>query len=185
MNIFNLDVSTGELIISDPAILADDIYNSIYNRDKKLLVFIWWVADNRSPLVTKGYDLNTKIANACKRLDINPVSIDSQVLKAIEHYTEDFSSLSAITLNTARMGLRTGIEITHRLIEEINKEVKKDLDDVTMNNVITKLTNIKKLNREFIEGINDLKHAESKFVEEGLNVERKAGGDLIPPSARV
>jgi len=184
MNIFNLDVSTGDLIISSPEILADGIYGDIYKRDKKLLVFLWWVADNRSPLVTKGYDLETKIENACNRLSISPTSIDNQMRQAIEHYTNDFSSLSAIALNTARMGLQTAIVITNKLVEEINKEIKLKLDDVTMNNVITKLTNIKKLNREFIEGVNDLKNAESKFVEEQLNVERRAGGEVVPPSAK-
>ena len=81
------------------------------------------------------------------------------------------------------MGLQTAIVITHKLIAEINKDIKQNLDDVAMNNVITKLTNIKKLNREFIEGVNDLKNAQSKFVEEQLSVERKAGGEIVPPSA--
>ena len=184
MNLFNLDTNTGELIISEPAILGDTIYNSLYKRNSKLITLIWWVADNRSPLVVKGLDTETKINEACIRLDISPVSVDSEVRKGIEQYTKDFTSLSSTALNTARMGLNTAIIITNKLIEELNKEAVQEYDDVVINNLITKLTNIKKLNREFIEGVTDLKSAESKFVDEQLNLERRAGGELVPPSAK-
>ena len=185
MNLFNLDTNTGDVIISEPAIMSDELYSSLYKRNKKLITFIWWVADNRSPLVVKGLDLETKINEACLRLGMSPVSIDAEVRKGIEQYKNDFTSLSSTALNTARMGLNTAIIITNKLIEEVNKEVMKAKDDVVMNNIITKLTNIKKLNREFIDGVADLKGAESKFVDEQLNLERRAGGELVPPSAKV
>ena len=185
MNLFNLDTNTGDLIISEPAILSDVVYNRVYMRNPMLMTLVWWVADNRSPLVVKGLDRQTKIEEACRRLEISPISIDKEVNEAIDKYESDFSSLSAIALNTARMGLNTAIIITNKLIEEINKEASKDYDEVTVNNIIVKLTNIKKLNREFIDGVADLKGAEGKYVEEQLNIERRAGGELVPPSAKV
>lgn len=182
MSFLNIN-EKGQLVVSNPEILYNKAFKILADSDMRLLLLVWWVADNRSPIKKAGYPINDRILKVCHKLGIDTLLVDDNVHAAIKEYEELNTSLAAETLTSIRSGMRASISVVNKTTESLNNWVQVEFDDTRLkqlnNHIELMLDKAKKLS----DVLESLKKAEINFEQEQDNGKKRQGGKPIAPSA--
>lgn len=182
MNLFSID-DKGLLVVDNNEILATPEFVAIVKKNKDLLKLVWFVADTRSPISSKGISTEEKIKEALKRFSFNLDDIDmTLVTKAIQYY-ETCKNSAEILVDTLRTGFNVSNIIANETIKAIQKYAETEMGIEEAKGLLNHIKTLKEIASSLPKELAALKEAEYNLSLYNENKKLLAGGKPIAPSA--
>lgn len=184
MNLFSID-DKGLLVVGNSEILATPEFVVLIKKNKELLKIVWFVADTRSPISSKGISTEEKIQEALKRFTFKLDDLDMTLItKAIAVY-EQYKTAPEILVETLRIGFNVSNTIANETIKAIQTYAKSSISIDEAKALIGHIKALKEIASSLPKEIAALKEAEYNLALVSDNSKLRAGNKPIAPSAEV
>ena len=184
MNLFSID-DKGLLVVDNNEILAAPEFVAIIKKNKELLKLIWFVADTRSPISSKGISMEEKISEALKRFNFKLDDIDMTLITKAINYYESCKNSAEILVDTLRTGFNISNIIANETIKAIQKYTETELNIDEAKSLLSHIKTLKEIASSLPKELAALKEAEYNLSLSNENRKLLAGGRPIAPSAIV